>query len=164
MKKGSLEHFVTSTKDQWLTPDLLMNMQKNPALLQGLQDPEIMQAVALMQVKPAEAKLKYQDNEKVTKFFIEFAKVMGGHFENISKKEDEKSQKESKEPSAQKQASTGAEMKKVSEVKKTASKPSQQPVLQSTDPVLAKKLEDPGVKVGSSLFRNYYRNLRSRHF
>lgn len=155
MQKGSLEHFVTSTKDQWMTPDLLTQIQKNPELLKGLQDPEIMQAIALMQVKPAEAKKKYQNNEKVTKFFVEFSKIMGGHFEELGKKEDAQAntKKEQKEITKQTMASSGAEMKKVSEVKKVPSNSSSQskpnPLLQTTDPVLAKKLEDPGVKVDS---------------
>lgn len=148
MREGSMEQFVSSTKDTWMTPDLMSKLQSNPELLQGFSDPEIMQAIALMQVKPVEAKQKYQKNEKVTKFFVEFTKLMGGHFEQIGEKEDKQVKNQPKDES-KKVETPGADLKKVSEVKKASPKPKQDPspLLSTTDPVLAKKLEDPGVKV-----------------
>ena len=146
MKKNSLEHFVTSTKDQWMTPDLLGKLQTSPALMQGLADPEVMQAVALMQARPAEAKEKFKNNKKVTEFFVEFSKLMGGHFENLGEKEDAKSNVEPQKPKLV-ETKPEVQMKKIAEVPKAKPEAKQTPLLTTPDPVLAKKLEDPTVKV-----------------
>ena len=63
---------------------------------------------------------------------------MGGHFEEL---DSEGKKTESKQP-------TTTQQSKPAEIKPVQSKPTQQlPFFSTTDPVLAKKLEDPTVKV-----------------
>jgi len=87
MAKSDLKAQVLSSKDKWLTEGLMQQVSTNPKLLSGFQDPETMQAIALMQTNPKEAMQKYKNNPKVTEFLIEFSKLMGGHFEELEKKE-----------------------------------------------------------------------------
>lgn len=155
MSKNNMQAYIQETKDKWMTPDLLGKVQGNTALLQGLADPEIMQAVALMQVNPKQAKEKFKDNKKVTEFFIEFSKLMGGHFEKLSKDEEvsntgsTKTAVEEKKPMIQELKSTTTTNTKSanSPAKTTTNSKSQTPIdFGSSDPVLAKKLENPTVK------------------
>lgn len=124
MKKDELKNYITNSKDQWMTPDLIEKLKANPGLLKGFQDPEILQAVGLMQVDPKAAKERYSSNKKVTEFFVEFSKLMGTHYEQLSQNEE-------------KQKESG---KKVAQVK---------PGIQEVhpDPEFAKRLNDPQVKV-----------------
>ena len=128
MKKNTIEGVIESSKDKWLTPDLLKKLQANPKLLTGLSDPEIMKAIGLMQVNPKEAKEKYKNNEKVTSFFVDFSKLMGTHFEGIAEEEKKKEEKVKEVPKA------------VTPVAK------EKPALVTEDPVLKKKMEDPAVR------------------
>ncbi len=157
MSKNNMHSYIQETKDKWMTPDLLGKVQGNTNLLQSLADPEIMQAVALMQVNPKQAKEKFKDNKKVTEFFIEFSKLMGNHFEDLSAKEQSqnsnttKSIPEEKKPLIQEVKSSANTKMTSSTSNKTSiiSKPSKQQTsidFSSADPVLAKKLENPTVK------------------
>ena len=138
MKKSSLQNYIQSTQDQWMTPDLLSKLKDNPTFIQSLSDPEIMQAVGLMQANPTVAKEKYKDNKKITEFFVEFSKLMGGHFEQLSKKQEEK--KKTVKPS------TTQDKPMIQEVKSTAVSKTQPPQQPTPDPEFAKKLEDPTIK------------------
>lgn len=143
MKKNSVEGYLQTTKDQWMTPELLNKIQNNPKFIQSFADPEVMQAVALMQANPAQAKEKYKNNKKVTEFFVEFSKLMGVHFDALS--QSEQAQKIKKSPPTQ----TQPEQKKplIQEVSKNPEvKKQQSPTFSSPDPDFAKKLEDPAIK------------------
>jgi hypothetical protein len=50
-----------------------------------------------MQTNPKEVLQKYGNNQEFQDLFKEFGKVMGGHFETLSKEEEEKRDKEQKE-------------------------------------------------------------------
>ena len=125
MKKDELKNYITNSKDQWMTPDLIEKLKTNPSLLKGFQDPEILQAVGLMQVDPKAAKERYSSNKKVTEFFVEFSKLMGTHYEQLSQKEEKQKESGKKE--------------------QVKAKPSIEEV--HPDPEFAKKLNDPQVKV-----------------
>lgn len=143
MKKTSVEGYLQATKDQWMTPELLTKIQHNPKFMQSFADPEVMQAVALMQANPAQAKEKYKNNKKVTEFFVEFSKLMGQHFDVLS--QTEQADKLNKTPPTQPKP----EQKKplIQEVSKNSDQKKQQtPTFSSPDPDFAKKLEDPTIK------------------
>lgn len=149
MKKSSLNSYIEGTKDKWMTPDLLGKVQGDQNLLQGLADPEIMKAVALMQANPKLAKEQFKDNKKVTEFFTNFSKLMGGHFEDLSKKEGGEQTTKKVEPDKPmiEELSSTTSKTPYKTAATTNTKTSQQPIdFSSADPVLAKKLEDPTVK------------------
>jgi hypothetical protein len=142
MKKGSVEGYLQATKDQWMTPDLLSKIQGNPKFIQSFADPEIMQAVSLMQANPGQAKEKYKNNKKVTEFFVEFSKLMGQHFDVLS--QSEQGEKLKKTPPN----NSKPEQKKplIQEVSGKSVQQQQAPSFSSADPDFAKKLEDPTIK------------------
>lgn len=153
MKKDSVYGFLENNKEKWMTPGLIGKLQQNPKLLQGFADPEVMMAVVLMQSDPSAAKEKYKNNKKVTDFFVEFTRLMGGHFEEL---DSEGKKTESKQ-------STTTQQSKPAEIKPVQSKPTQQlPFFSTTDPVLAKKLEDPTVKVELLLIHSH--SFKSRKY
>ncbi len=126
-----------------MTPDLLSKIQSNPKFIQSFADPEIMQALALMQANPAQAKEKYKNNKKVTEFFVEFSKLMGQHFDVLS--QTEKTEKVTKTAPTQQKP----EQKKplIQEVSSNSAQNKQQtPTFSSPDPDFARKLEDPTIK------------------
>lgn len=55
-----------------------------------------------MQTNPMEVMKKYGNNQEFQDLFKEFGKIMGGHFEEMAKEQDEKQAKESKEIEQQK--------------------------------------------------------------
>mmetsp|Transcript_5786 Transcript_5786/g.6433 ORF Transcript_5786/g.6433 Transcript_5786/m.6433 type:complete len:306 (-) Transcript_5786:157-1074(-) len=88
---------LMNNQDQWLTNDLLMQMAKNPKLLQGFSNPKYMKAIEEMKTNPGQAMKKYGDDPELREFLFEFSKIMGGHFEQLGKtKQEEEEQKNSK--------------------------------------------------------------------
>jgi len=79
---GSLKDQILKNQGQWMTPDLLQNVQKNPKIMEYMNDPEVMQAVNMMQSNPDEAKKRYGKNPKVMEFYKMFGGLMGNHYEN----------------------------------------------------------------------------------
>lgn len=144
-KQPSVSNYLTQNKDKWMTEGLLGKVQGNEGLLKGLADPEIMAAVGLMQTNPTQAKQKFKDNKKVTDFFVEFSKLMGGHFEELGEKEKDEKKEEQKKEIKQPPKPSIEEIKPVSS-KPIASKKQQPPPVSSPDPQMAKKLEDPTVQ------------------
>jgi hypothetical protein len=143
MKKSSVEGYLQATKDQWMTPELLSKIQSNPKFIQSFADPEVMQAVALMQANPAQAKEKYKNNKKVTEFFVEFSKLMGQHFDGLSQTEQPSKINKTAptQPKPEQKKPLVQEVTNNSEQKKQ-----QSPTFSSPDPDFAKKLEDPTIK------------------
>ena len=71
---------------QWITPDLLKNIEGNEKLLRRLNDPKFSKAVEMMQKDPRAAMEYYKDQLDVQEFFQEFFKVLGAHFINLGDK------------------------------------------------------------------------------
>jgi len=69
----------------WVTPTLLNALQSRPDLLQGLSNPRVQEAMALMQRDPEEAKRKFAGDADVAKFLQEFSGLMATHFDVLSK-------------------------------------------------------------------------------
>lgn len=58
------------------SPDTMTKVAQDPVLLAGFSDPEVMAAVSDVAGNPQAIK-KYQNNEKVVKFYSSMAKMMG---------------------------------------------------------------------------------------
>ncbi|XP_072019238.1 uncharacterized protein [Amphiura filiformis] len=68
---------------EWVTDDLLKNIEKNPRLLKQLSDPRISQAMTKFQRNPQLAMQEYQNNPEIQQFFKEFSGILGTHFESL---------------------------------------------------------------------------------
>lgn len=78
----------TLKEDQsWVTPQLMAALQSRPDLLQGISNPRVMEAMALMQSDPEAAQRKYKDDPEVSTFLKGFAELMATHFEVLGKSE-----------------------------------------------------------------------------
>jgi hypothetical protein len=62
------------------TPDLLKDVVANKEVATGLEDPEIMAAVAEIAKDPSAMK-KHANNRKIIKFYSEMGKLMGNRLE-----------------------------------------------------------------------------------
>ena len=88
--KTSLLSDVVNKKEEWLTPDLLMKISQNPNMLKYFMDPRFTEVIGLMQKDPQKAFSQYGHIPEFNEFIKEFGKLMGTHFENLAKKQDEK--------------------------------------------------------------------------
>ena len=61
----------------WLTEDLLHEVENNKTILHGLSSPHLMQALNEFQSNPQQAMEKYGNNPEVQKFFKEFCTLLG---------------------------------------------------------------------------------------
>lgn len=66
------------------TPDLLKDVVANKEVATGLEDPEIMAAVAEIAKDPSAMK-KYANNRKIIRFYSEMGKLMGDRLEKAGK-------------------------------------------------------------------------------
>ncbi len=67
----------TSIVDNWLTNDLLKQIEDDESLSRYFSNPYFMEAITLFQHKPQEAVAKYGHNAEVMKFFDRMAKILG---------------------------------------------------------------------------------------
>ena len=88
--KTSLLSDIVNKKEEWLTPDLLMKISQNPNMLKYFMDPRFTEVIGLMQKDPQKAFSQYGHIPEFNDFIKEFGKLMGTHFENLAKKQDEK--------------------------------------------------------------------------
>merc|ERR1712216_573091 len=75
------------TDHSWCTPQLMQALASRPDLMKGLSNPRISQAFAEMQKDPQGARKKYEKDEEVTNFLMEFSKLMATHFEVLGNEE-----------------------------------------------------------------------------
>lgn len=73
---------------EWLTEDLLSNVESNEKLFKQLSDPKIARAVDMMQKDPKSAMEYYKNDMEVQLFFKEFYKVLGSHFTKLGDKSE----------------------------------------------------------------------------
>lgn len=73
---------------EWMTPDFMENMSKNPRLLLALQNPRFTQAIEEMKTNPTAALAKYQNDKDVCSMLMEFMGFLGNHFEKMGKVQD----------------------------------------------------------------------------
>jgi hypothetical protein len=86
--KQQTEKMKTDTS--WCTPQLMQALASRPDLMKGLSNPKITQAFTEMQQDAQAAKKKYENDEEVTNFLMEFSKLMATHFEVLGKDEPER--------------------------------------------------------------------------
>ncbi|XP_060067681.1 uncharacterized protein LOC132547893 [Ylistrum balloti] len=68
---------------EWVTDELLENVQKNERLTRSLQDPAFARALAEFQTNPQAAAIKYQNNPEFQETFKDFCGLMGNHFSKM---------------------------------------------------------------------------------
>ena len=68
---------------EWLTDDLLKNIEGNKKLLEKMTNPKFSAAIELMQNNPKLAVEKYKDDFDVQEFFMEFYRILGSHFTKL---------------------------------------------------------------------------------
>lgn len=83
---------IAQTKDQWMTPELLQTLMSKPHMMQVLQDPMFSTVLSEMQKDPKVAMQKYGQSGKFKEFMMEFAQIMGVHFESVADKEKKKAE------------------------------------------------------------------------
>ncbi|CAF1325433.1 unnamed protein product [Didymodactylos carnosus] len=72
----------------WLTEDLLDQIQQDAFLEKRFNEPYFMEAINLFQKKPEEALKRYGSNKDVMEFFQRMAKVLGSHFTSLPTNDD----------------------------------------------------------------------------
>jgi len=85
---------------EWVTDDLTSLMQSSPILLAGLQHPKCKAALELLRKDPKEAQKRFGNDPEVDRFFREFGRVMGSHFDALGAKEEQQEQQEKKQQAA----------------------------------------------------------------
>ena len=63
---------------EWVTDDLLKQIQGNDALAKKLENPGFAQALNEFQANPQAAMMKYGSNPEMQAFLMEFCRVLGG--------------------------------------------------------------------------------------
>jgi len=72
---------------EWLTEDLMKQLEGNKKLMRQLSDPRFSTAVEWMQKEPQKAMEYYKNDKDITEFFKEFCKILGGHFMGLADKQ-----------------------------------------------------------------------------
>jgi len=88
--KGSLLSDIVNKKDEWMTPDLLSKITKNPNLIKYFMDPKFSEIIGMMQKDPQKAIAQFGHIPEFNEFIKEFSKLMGTHFENLGKQSEQK--------------------------------------------------------------------------
>ena len=68
------------------TPEVISSIGKDPRLMAGFEDPEVMAAIDEIGKNPQVAMKKYKDNKKVQEFYMAMAAVMGNKLEKMENK------------------------------------------------------------------------------
>ena len=64
---------------EWMSPELLQAIAREPDLLMGFQDPEIQRIMAEVGADPTAIE-KYSDNKRLMKFYEKYIKLASAHF------------------------------------------------------------------------------------
>ena len=65
--------------NSWMNKDFLNKLANNPELSKALQDPKMTVAIAEFAENPQAAMAKYQNDQKVQEFFVQYIGLVGGH-------------------------------------------------------------------------------------
>jgi len=76
---------IVNNKNEWLTQELLMKIAQKPNLMKTFLDPRFSTVIKELQTNPQECINKYKNNEEFSNFIKEFSSIMGEHFTNLSK-------------------------------------------------------------------------------
>ncbi|XP_038059145.1 uncharacterized protein LOC119730362 [Patiria miniata] len=70
-------------RKEWVTDDLLSNVEKHPRLAKQLTDPRFASAVQKFQTNPHQAMQDYKDDTEVQQFLKDFSALLGDHFSTM---------------------------------------------------------------------------------
>ncbi|EQC31369.1 hypothetical protein SDRG_10971 [Saprolegnia diclina VS20] len=137
--------------NDWMTPDFMDKLAKNPKLCVALQNPRFTTAIQELSTNPEKAMAKYQHDADVSTMLRDFMQFMGAHFEALGKAADADAAKASQRHALEAAAQTPQEQAQVQrilsdpELQAILSDPEMQAVLQRcTAPgVLLRYLHDP---------------------
>ncbi|KDO33413.1 hypothetical protein SPRG_19403 [Saprolegnia parasitica CBS 223.65] len=139
------------TTNDWMTPDFMDKLAKNPKLCIALQNPRFTAAIQELSTNPEKAMAKYQHDADVSAMLRDFMQFMGAHFEALGKVADADAAKAKQRHALEAAAHTPQEQAQVErilgdpELQAILSDPDMQAVLQRcTAPgVLLRYLQDP---------------------
>ena len=131
--QDNMKSQLEKSKDQWCTPDLLEKIMKSPRLSAAFSDPATMKVLQDMGSDPQGTMQKYGNNPEFKELLMEFSALMGGHLEQVGKKEEEEKKKE--------------EEKRQQEIERQKKEMENDPVMKkiNTDTQVKALLEDPKV-------------------
>lgn len=111
---------MAQNKDEWLTDDLMKEIEANDTLFKKLGDKKYVDAVNQFQSDPVKAMERYKDDKEIQEFLTAFCKIMGEHFSGLADKQDKTTT-----PSKPAPQSKIVELNSESEVKQAKSTPPQ---------------------------------------
>lgn len=111
---------IAQNKDEWLTDDLMKEIEANDTLFKKLGDKKYVDAVNQFQSDPVKAMERYKDDKEIQEFLTAFCKIMGEHFSGLADKQDKATT-----PSKPAPHSKIVELNSESEVKQAKSTPPQ---------------------------------------
>lgn len=109
---------MAQNKDEWLTDDLMKEIEANDTLFKKLGDKKYVDAVNEFQSDPVRAMERYKDDKEIQEFLTAFCKIMGEHFSGLADKQDKTTT-----PSKPAPQSKIVELNSESEVKQAKSNP-----------------------------------------
>jgi hypothetical protein len=98
---------------EWVTPDLMSQLQSNPVIAQGLMSKKCSVALTLMQQDPQEAKRRFENDPEVSLFMREFGKVMSGHFDALGNATNSSSSSGNSKPTSVENAISNSNIQEV---------------------------------------------------
>ncbi|OQR96956.1 plectin-like protein [Achlya hypogyna] len=127
----------------WMTPEFLDKLSKDPKLCTALQNPRFTAAIQEMSSNPEKAVAKYQNDPGVAAMLKDFMQFMGAHFEQLGKDMEAKELQARQRQALESAAQTPEEQ---AQVQRILSDPELQAIL--SDPAMQAVLracQEPGV-------------------
>ena len=155
---------TVENQSQWMTPDFLERVAKNPKLAMAMTNPRCMQAMQEFQTDPTGAAEKYKDDEMVNTFMQEFMGMMGDHMHKLGEKEksnkiiNERAAKEEAMKKVKKEDPDVARVLSNPEVYDLLNDPEMKAILHecsTTDGALGKYMRDPKIRQKLELMKKY---------
>jgi len=155
---------TVENQSQWMTPDFLERVAKNPKLAMAMTNPRCMQAMQEFQTDPTGAAEKYKDDEMVNTFMQEFMGMMGDQMHKLGEKEksnkiiNERAAKEEAMKKVKKEDPDVARVLSNPEVYGLLNDPEMKAILQecsTTDGALGKYMRDPKIRQKLELMKKY---------
>ena len=78
---------------EWITEDLMKQIQSNPRLSKRLTDPNFLRVLEGFHSNPSEALRNYGSNPEMAEFLKDFCTLMGNHFTGLADQEEDASKK-----------------------------------------------------------------------
>jgi hypothetical protein len=95
----AMERTLTNQQKEWLTPEFLQKVAKDPYLIAGMQNPKYMEAINALSKDP-KAATKYRNDPGIQDFITRFMGVMGEHFQKLGETQEIQQQMDASSSSA----------------------------------------------------------------